>query len=140
MYQFMKKHRFLTLILSLLFIIAFSSSAFAYSASYISNRYDFYAGDMNLFARDHNVGSSSNYRAQWVATPSGGSDSTKIAISNEVQRFPNTCLITCTADYYVEYHTYQVYMRVRPVSGSITNISGYAETCSSNSCPYGAHA
>lgn len=45
-----------------------------------------------------------------------------------------------TSSYKASYPAHVVYLRIRPTSGAITQINGYAFTSSSSSCPYGAHA
>lgn len=140
MYQFMKKHRFLTLILSILFIMAFSGSAFAYSATYISAQYDFTAGVVNNYTRNHNTNCDQNFKEQWVAGESGWSNTNRTQLTTTVTRVPGSCHYHSTSAYKASYPSHIIYLRVSPTSGTIGNINGYAFTGSSNSCPYGVHA
>ena len=51
----MKKIRYTALILCMVVILAFTGAAFAYSSSNISYMYDFSAGVVNAYARNHNT-------------------------------------------------------------------------------------
>ena len=62
----MKKIRYTALTLCMVFILAFAGAAFAYSASNISSMYDFSAGVVNAYARNHNTNCSQDFKEQWV--------------------------------------------------------------------------
>ena len=56
----MKKIRYTALILCMVVILAFTGAAFAYSSSNISYMYDFSAGVVNAYARNHNTNCRQN--------------------------------------------------------------------------------
>lgn len=136
----MKKVRFITMMVCLLCMLMITSVAFAYSATYISARYDFTAGVVNNYTRNHNTNCDQNFKEQWVAGESGWSNTNRVQLTTAVTRVPGSCHYHSTTSYKASYPSHVVYLRVSPTSGTIGNINGYAFTSSSNSCPYGTHA
>ena len=136
----MKKIRYTALILCMVVILAFTGAAFAYSASNISSMYAFSAGVVNAYARNHNTNCSQDFKEQWVAGESGWTQSPRTALSSIATRVPGSCYYLSTSAYKASNPSHVVYLRIRPTSGTITNINGYAFTSSSMSCPYGSHA
>lgn len=130
----MKKIRYTALILCMVVILAFTGAAFAYSASSISSMYDFSAGVVNAYARNHNTNCSQDFKEQWVAGESGWTQSSRTALSSIANRVPGSCYYLSTSAYKASNPSHVVYLRIRPTSGTITNINGYAFTSSSMSC------
>ena len=136
----MKKARFITAFVCIVCILITTSVAFGYSASNISSMYDFSAGVVNSYARNHNTNFSQIFRVELVAGGRGLGSSERTTLSSIAARVPGSCYYLSTSSYKASYPAHVVYLRIRPTSGAITQINGYAFTSSSSSCPYGAHA
>lgn len=96
--------------------------------------------ELSGYARNHNTNCSQDFKEQWVAGESGWTQSSRTALSSIANRVPGSCYYLSTSAYKASNPSHVVYLRIRPTSGTITNINGYAFTSSSMSCPYGSHA